>query len=449
MKLKAVIMGAVVTVGSSAYGQGSDAILDLLIKKGVITQREANEVREQLDQQAAQQVELYNKSKVGNWLDALVFSGDLRLRAEDFHFEDSLNQADRLRFRYRLRFGVEARFYDWATVKLRLASGDGDPVSANQTFSDTFRKKPINIDVASVMIAPPGCDAFKLIAGKMDLPIWQPKFNSPMVYDFDVTPEGVAEQLQWMVGDNFRLFAQAGQYAVKEFSKDANDTYFFDQQGGIEAKFGKDSKSPVLKVTAAGGYYFTDNLSVLKAGDSPNLGNALVDASSTTNNLANFDVLYARGEVVWKLSDQPFLGTPALITFNGEYDVNLQDAFDKLAGASSTVVSNDLNQTTGWTAQIMFGEAKKKGQWQVAYQYKYLEADSTWDAITDSDYGNGGTDRKGHVIKAAYNLQDWWQLGCAAFITEKISDRPNSGHNTVGFAGENQLRLQADTVFKF
>ena len=432
MKLKVLILSMVVAVSSTTSGQGSDAILDLLIRKGVITQREANEVREQLDQQAAQQVELYNKSKVGSWLDALAFSGDLRLRAEDFQFEDSLNLPARLRFRYRLRFGVEARFYEWATVNLRLASGDGDPVSANQTLTDTFRKKPINIDVASVTIQPPGSDALRLIGGKMDLPIWQPKFNSPMVYDFDVTPEGGAEQLQWKFGGNqqHRFFAQAGQFVVKENSKDANDTYLFDQQGGIELKTTR------FKLTAAGGYSFTHNLDLVKPGDSPNLGNAL---AANTNNLDNFRVIYARGEMVCNVAERPFLGTPAVLTLGGEYDKNLTAAFEDLPD----------DQTTGWTGQIAFGEAKKKGQWQVAYQYKRLEADATWDALTDSDYGNGGTDRKGHIVKAAYNLQDWWQLGFTAFITQKISDRPNSSHNTVGVAGENQLRLQADTVFKF
>jgi hypothetical protein len=86
----------------------------------------------------------------------------------------------------------------------------------------------------------------------------------------------------------------------------------------------------------------------------------------------------------------------------------------------------------------------------VGYQYKYLEADAVWDAITDSDWGNGGTDRKGHVIKAAYNVLDWWQIGGTAFITEKISNRPNSvAHNTQGVAGEEELRIQADMVFKF
>ena len=96
--------------------------------------------------------------------------------------------------------------------------------------------------------------------------------------------------------------------------------------------------------------------------------------------------------------------------------------------------------------------AKKKGEWQVAYQYKYLEADAVMDAVADSDWGTvGGTDRKGHVVKAAYNIQEWWQLGITAFITEKISNRPNSGarYTAAPRTGEDLLRVQIDNVFKF
>jgi hypothetical protein len=436
--LASLVLIGVLAAGS-AHGQG-DALLQKLVEKGVLSQREANDIRAEMGAEAMQTVEAYNKVKVPTWLDALRWNGDLRLRGEDFSFEDSLKKADRLRFRVRLRLGVEAQFAQWATVGVRLASGDGDPVSANQSLTDTFRKKPVMIDAAYVTLQPPGCDFIKVTGGKMNIPMWQPSFNSPMVYDYDVTPEGVAEQLQIAFGEKHehRIFANLGEFAVKELSSDANDVYQFDFQGGLEARFGADPKAPTLRATAVGGYFFTDNLTRLKSGDAANLGNTL---AANTNNIANIGVVYVRGEVAWMVCPRPFLGTPAIITMSGEYDENLAHAFDKVAV--------DRGATVGYTGQIAFGEAKKKNQWQVAYQYKYLEADAVWDAITDSDWGNGGTDRKGHVVKALYNLQDWWQLGFTAFITRKISDRPNSGHNTVGVAGEDLLRIEADTVFKF
>jgi hypothetical protein len=45
MRSIAAITGVVLCAGSATFGQSSDAILDLPIKKDIITQREANEGR--------------------------------------------------------------------------------------------------------------------------------------------------------------------------------------------------------------------------------------------------------------------------------------------------------------------------------------------------------------------------------------------------------------------
>lgn len=456
------IISALLLAGAvSAQAQSGDAILDLLVKKGVINQREANEVREQLDTQAAQTAELYNKTKVSSWLDSLKWSGDFRLRTEFFDNGDQRDDklrpngrdnVDRWRFRYRLRLQLDATYQEWAKVGVRLASGAADdPVSTNQSFDKTFQKKPIFVDAAFVTVSPPGWDWLKVTGGKMDIPIWQPRFNSPMVYDFDVTPEGVAEQISRSFGDKeqYRLFGNFGQFAVKEISGAARDPALYDFQGGAEVKFGADPKNPRLRLTVAGGYQFTGNLATKqpnkdsKVGDSPNRGNYVFTSGSTTNFYDEFAITYVRGEAALLLSERPFLGTPAVLTLSGEWLENCGNRYADL----------DPRATDGWTIQAAFGDAKKKGQWQVAYQYKYLEADAVWDAITDSDWGTGGTDRKGHVVKATYNLQDWWQLGFTAFITEKISNRSNANtHFTVGSVnGEDNglLRIQVDSVFKF
>jgi len=454
---RTIIVSVAAAVLALSSAQGNDAILDLLIKKGVITQREANEVREQLDVQMAQTVEMYNKGKFSSWLDGVKFSGDLRLRADNISSEDYAKTSDRLRFRYRLRLGMEFQYQEWATVNLRLASGDGDPVSTNQSFTDTFKKKPITIDTISVTLQPPGWKWIKVIGGKMENPIWQPSLNSPMIYDLDVTPEGVAEVLQYTFGANsqYRLFGQFGQFMLDEISSNnSRDPLMFDMQGGIEMGFGGElPKKPKLKVTAAGGFMLTHNIAntgYTPFSDSPNKGNGNGSGSYTNSPLADFNVVYGRGEIACLITDKKFLGTPAVLTLCGEVDKNIKGAYETLVGSSQTV---DPDQTLGWTIQLGFGQAKKKGEWQVAYQYKHQEADSTFDALADSDWGAGGIDRKGHCIKGAYNFQDWWQLGVAAFVTSKISNRPNSGHNTVGgigaYHGEEMLRIIVDSSFKF
>ena len=71
--------------------------------------------------------------------------------------------------------------------------------------------------------------------------------------------------------------------------------------------------------------------------------------------------------------------------------------------------ADDLN--TGYMAGVRLGSAKKKGSWQVAYQYQELEADATLGEMTDSDFGGGGTDVKGNVVSGQYMITDNWYAG--------------------------------------
>jgi hypothetical protein len=59
---------------------------------------------------------------------------------------------------------------------------------------------------------------------------------------------------------------------------------------------------------------------------------------------------------------------------------------------------------------------------------------------TDSDFGNGGTDARGHTIKAAYALKDNWTVGGTLFVNEidLASGTPRD-----------YTRLQLDLVFSF
>lgn len=440
----------------------SDALLKKLVEKKVLTQAEADELRSELKKEDAQTYDNFDKVKVANWIKEMKWSGDLRLRYEYIDNEDQSNKNDRTRFRFRLRFGVETMLADWAKLGIRFATGGDDPVGTNQSLQDTFSRKPIAIDLAYATLTPPGTDVISVTAGKINNPIWQPSLNSPMQYDYDVTPEGIAEQVQWKFGDKkqHRVFANFQQVVLDEVGGDANDPYLLDFQGGGEAKIGP------VKVAAAGGFSRTFNLqnmavisanqpstatvpSTVAQSSSANRGNATRQpggAGTTLFYLDDFTVVYGRGELTWTICPKPFLGTPSVLLFSGEYIHNLSDQYDNLSGSDQI---KSPGQVDGWTAQVGFGGAKKKGEWQVVYQYKYLEADSTWDAVSDSDFGLGGTDRKGHVIRAAYNLREWWQLGFGATVTEKISSRPNSGENTRGNAGSDLLRAQADTLFKF
>jgi hypothetical protein len=456
---------ALLAASGAAQAQSSDSIIDLLIRKGIITDKEAKELKEQIDGDINRAINRANKVKVPSFIDQMSWSGDLRVRMESFSMEKSPTTGvkiadDRLRYRARLRFGFESKYKDWATIAARFAMNGDDPVSTNQSFENTFSRKPLSVDRAEVIIKPPKTDWVQIKAGKMSNPIWQTGISSVLHYDGDVTPEGIAEQFWWKFGDDkqHRVFVNLGQFVLDEVGGNVNDQYLFEFQGGIAAKFKR------VSFTGALGYYFTRNLELMGviAGDqpagaaapaaqttSPNRGNATQQpggAGTTLFFLEDFKVLTARAEAAWKVSDKPLWGkTPFSLVFSAEYITNMASAYENpiIGGAAIG------DETEGFSFQVALGEAKTKGQWQIAYQYKYLEADATWDSLTDSDWGSGGTDRRGHVFKAAYNVLDWWQLNVTVFMTNKISNRANAAHGQRGFRGEDMTRIQLDSVFKF
>src|SRR6187455_343937 len=66
--------------------QSADALIDKLVDKGILSVKEANELREQADKNFNQAYSV--KSGMPEWVSALKINGDLRGRYESF-FSDS------------------------------------------------------------------------------------------------------------------------------------------------------------------------------------------------------------------------------------------------------------------------------------------------------------------------------------------------------------------------
>lgn len=112
--------------------QSADAILDKLVEKGILSVKEANELREQSDKNFT--TALSSKNGMPEWVTAVKFNGDVRGRYESF-FNDNDAFVDRTRFRYRLRAGFTMSMFDDFEAGFRLGSGDLD--SANRITSGT------------------------------------------------------------------------------------------------------------------------------------------------------------------------------------------------------------------------------------------------------------------------------------------------------------------------
>jgi hypothetical protein len=129
-------------------------------------------------------------------LGPFALSGDIRLRAEPtFGGPDDRSQ-DRFRERIRLRFNAEAQLNDQLKGGFSLASGDlNNPISTNQTANQYATRTPIAIDRAYVTYNPSWFRPLTLTGGKFSYP-W---FNTELVWDKDLNPEGAGETLAFNV----------------------------------------------------------------------------------------------------------------------------------------------------------------------------------------------------------------------------------------------------------
>ena len=127
------------------------------------------------------------------------------------------------------------------------------------------------------------------------------------------------------------------------------------------------------------------------------------------------------------------------LQFFAEYGFEL--AGRPLALFADYVVNTDADENdTGYLFGAKFGSAKAKGTWDLAYFYEKLEADAVIGLVTDSDFGGGGTDAKGHVFQGTYAFHDNWNFRATYFINEiKLSSGNPRDYD----------RLMLDLAFKY
>ena len=171
-----------------------------------------------------------DKVKGVDWAARIRFKGDLRVRSDNTRTErvagsgptaEVEDAADRNRMRFRARFSAEAKVTDHSKVVLGLASGEGDPRSTNQTFTNTGSGKGVYLDLAYADWAfAPGA---RLVLGKHKQLFWRPA-NS-LFFDSDINPEGgaVAFERGMFFGSAYGWWLQEGYGAdPRANNEDAN-----------------------------------------------------------------------------------------------------------------------------------------------------------------------------------------------------------------------------------
>ncbi|MFT7300842.1 MAG: hypothetical protein ACI89Z_001307 [Porticoccus sp.] len=347
-----------------------------------------------------------------SWADKIVWNGDVRYRYEQID-DDSKND-DRNRNRVRARIGVTAQVTDNVKAGVALASGGDDPVSSNQTLGAAGSSKGINLDMAWIDWS--FAENLNLVAGKTKNPYYQPAKDG-LVWDGDYRPEGAHIAYDngtiWAIGSYHFLDSEQKPNSKPQTGNSKDDTEMFGAQVGYRGKL-----SDNLKVITGASYYHipTKGLEpILGAGE--NFGNTL-DMSG--NHALDYDIAQVFVELKTKLGGIP-------TTFFADYVTN---------------TDSDANDDRGYTIGASLGKVKKAWDWQAGYMYEDLEADAVYGTLSDSDFGGGGTDVKGHKFKFGLGVSKNTKIGLTYFSNE-YGDFANNG-NEVDYD-----RLQIDLKTKF
>ncbi len=402
-----LVLGLVFLQLPVAFAEDQKTLKEILFDKGVITKDEAAEVQE---------------TKLSKWIDRITLSGDLRLRHESFWKEGFSGTpptatVDRHRQRFRLRIGPEFKIQDF-TVGIRLASGTGEQVSTNQSLDNLGSQKALWIDRAFLSWQGAETKWLKLTGGRMPNPFFT-VYSTDAVWDDDFNPEGFAENFNFKMSDNFALFLNTGQIVLDEDSGDNNDQWLFGEQIGANMAPMKDVKT----ILAAAYYDFTNT-------NKSTFGQAVTQSGNTRTGgvlVNDYNVLDVTAQIGLKAGAIP-------VSLMGDYVRNLADP--------KTAVGVDSGDT-GYQLGLILGKASDPNTWELAYFYKVLETDATVADVADSDFGDGGTDRRGHIIWGAYNFTKYLQFKTKYFTTKKESQTGDPSTK------DDIDRLQVDLVMKF
>ena len=216
----------------TARAQDAGALLDLLVRKKIINDQEAEEVRAELTKEVS--TTSAGKWKLSSPITEIELYGDARMRYEyrGGRTADGTPVArpgagvaglhdwqERERERYRLRLGLRGVLADDWFFGVRLETST-NPRSTNVTFGDDsgvngpYSKDSDRISVGQAYVGYRGFKDITLTAGRMP----QPLVTTLMTWDADINPEGLAEQ--WKHSFNFEFGGRSDEAAVESYSKD-------------------------------------------------------------------------------------------------------------------------------------------------------------------------------------------------------------------------------------
>lgn len=441
-------LGIVGSFAANAVANDS-ALIDALVKKGVLKSKEAEQIRAEA---AKGNHDSAGKLNLDSSVKSLTLSGDFRARynytsgnganpnqgGQGYRLTPSTNPAHDSRvqqqsfYDFRLRINADYQLSDdfYAGFGLRTqrdARNDNALMGTNSA--------DLGIGIYRAFLGWNPVEGVSLVAGKQKNPF----YTTDLVWDADLYPTGFSQKVDLNKTFGFsgiNLTLVSGQFVMNDNDEslpDHNknrDAFLWQTQliAGIDLG--------AAKLTIAPGYISTngaDNGNVVPPVAPASTGTAL------TNYENDVQALLVPGDISGEVA-----GIKAKIEWDFAYNFSGRDR----ARVLSNVGDNDSRSADklAWLLGIRLGENKKKGDFSVLANYRQTGAGALPYLMSDNEFAFGDTRNMcGFKFGAAYSVSDSAYFGVNYLKFEQM--RSHVDQRNVGFAtGE---WLQAEVGVKF
>lgn len=431
-KLTTKLLAATMALSGAgiAFAADSGPLIELLVRKGVLNDQEAEELRTELAKDFATTTSA-GKLNVGSHLTEFKLGGDVRLRHQTESQSPQNGTVSNERTRERFRFRLNGDFLmpkGWGAGFALETASSAD--SGNQTFENGNNDYDIYLARAYVSWRPNLNWMF--VGGKQRNPF----YTTDMIWDSDINPQGLSTIHTRFLAGKDTLEFRASQIIMDDnnesvASRPGRDAWLFAQQAVYTHWFGKDAIGNVVNSFVIAPGFMVYNDSVLSG-----LNNE-TPFNGSTDGLAIFT---APGEVNWM--NVRGAGTSLKLYWDFAYNLEAERRVRRVYGINTTD-----EDPLAWLVGVgyAFGNGRVAGDYSIRLDYRSVGLGSVDVNLSDSDWAFGRVNQRGWKLGLTYNVTDWANLAATYFYTTDIHETLT---HPVANLDKSQL-LQLDLVVKF
>jgi Putative porin len=471
---------------AQAQSKGDQAILDALVRKGILTEKEADKISAEVSKEMTEGGNLGSKIQIGDWVKALKISADLRIRNQwderdplvlsnpATKTQDKHIQRDRWRFRLRLIADWELKGGFFGGVMLGTSDNRAADTK-NATITGGFDN--YNIFILRAFMGWRPTPGLTFIVGKQANPF----YTTDLVYDTDIEPVGLVERIDFhkffnmtfgepglskegkapvappppAPGNAFELSLIAGQFVFENNNLNAGndqlkfDAYVFQTQLLARLKLGSN-----FAFTVAPGVYVTNDASagatavdshgrlIPPTNTSFNGGQPLNNSQPFPITERNLLILLAPGDITFN----KVFGKPLSLYWDFAYNFDGSERFKEDYGplfghygfASKTAttptffkeLSPKMQDSMAWLVGLRYGENKKGGDWSFSVDYRQQGIASLDPNVNNSNFHFSNLNSKGFEFNVAYSFNDFLTANVTGYISDALNPNIYGGYAT-------------------